>query len=425
MNGLGDHDHRRPAAEAVRLLDRRRRRSSTRSRRSSTTSTRPTRRRSLVGLGVLVVLLVLPRVTTPDARRSSSRSSARPSSRRSSASPTTASRRSASLPQGVPDAEPSRGRSVERRRAAAGRRARHHPRLADRHDRDRDQLRRPARRRGRARPGDDRHRRGEHRGRASSRASPSRRAARAPPSPSSRARKSQVTGLVGAGLVAVLLLFLNSLLADLPQTALAAVVIAAALSLMDLARAAPLLRGAPERAACSRSSRPPASCCSACCRASSSRSCWRSCCSSGATGGRTARCSAASTSVEGWHSVDGLPRRRAAARASSSTAGRRRCSSPTRASFRQQIRRLVREREPALDRPAVRGDHRRRRHRGRDARAARRRAQRGRASTSPSSSCATGSRSSTLRYGLFETLDRDHFYPTLEAALRELQAPEP
>ncbi len=47
--------------------------------------------------------------------------------------------------------------------------------------------------------------------------------------------KSQVTGLVGAGLVAVLLLFLNSLLADLPQTALAAVVIVAALSLMDIA----------------------------------------------------------------------------------------------------------------------------------------------------------------------------------------------
>ncbi len=46
--------------------------------------------------------------------------------------------------------------------------------------------------------------------------------------------KSQATGLVGAGLVAVLLLFLNSLLADLPQTALAAVVIVAALSLMDI-----------------------------------------------------------------------------------------------------------------------------------------------------------------------------------------------
>jgi high affinity sulfate transporter 1 len=47
--------------------------------------------------------------------------------------------------------------------------------------------------------------------------------------------KSQVTGLVGAGLVAVLLLFLNSLLSDLPQTALAAIVIVAALSLTDVA----------------------------------------------------------------------------------------------------------------------------------------------------------------------------------------------
>jgi high affinity sulfate transporter 1 len=46
--------------------------------------------------------------------------------------------------------------------------------------------------------------------------------------------KTQMTGLVGAALVAVLLLFLNGLLADLPQTALAAVVITAALSLMDL-----------------------------------------------------------------------------------------------------------------------------------------------------------------------------------------------
>jgi high affinity sulfate transporter 1 len=46
--------------------------------------------------------------------------------------------------------------------------------------------------------------------------------------------KSQLTGVVGAGVVIVLLLFLNGLLADLPQAALAAVVIAAALSLMDL-----------------------------------------------------------------------------------------------------------------------------------------------------------------------------------------------
>jgi len=47
--------------------------------------------------------------------------------------------------------------------------------------------------------------------------------------------KSQVTGLVGAGTVVMLLLFLSSLLADLPQTALAAVVIAAASSLVDVA----------------------------------------------------------------------------------------------------------------------------------------------------------------------------------------------
>src|SRR6185436_912666 len=50
--------------------------------------------------------------------------------------------------------------------------------------------------------------------------------------------KSQLTGVVGAGVVVVLLLFLNGLLADLPQTALAAVVIAAALSLTDV----PMLR---------------------------------------------------------------------------------------------------------------------------------------------------------------------------------------
>jgi len=47
--------------------------------------------------------------------------------------------------------------------------------------------------------------------------------------------KSQLTGLVGAGLVAVLLVAFPTLLADLPQTALAAVVIAAALSLVDVA----------------------------------------------------------------------------------------------------------------------------------------------------------------------------------------------
>jgi high affinity sulfate transporter 1 len=45
--------------------------------------------------------------------------------------------------------------------------------------------------------------------------------------------KSQLTGLVGAGMVVLLLVFFNGLLADLPNSALAAVVIAAALSLAD------------------------------------------------------------------------------------------------------------------------------------------------------------------------------------------------
>ena len=47
--------------------------------------------------------------------------------------------------------------------------------------------------------------------------------------------KTQLTGIVGAGLVVLLLLFFNGLLADLPNSALAAVVIAAAMSLADFA----------------------------------------------------------------------------------------------------------------------------------------------------------------------------------------------
>ena len=42
------------------------------------------------------------------------------------------------------------------------------------------------------------------------------------------------------------------------------------------------------------------------------------------------------------------------------------------------------------------------------------------ASTWPSSSCAADSAISVGRYGLDATLDRDHFYPTLEAALDDI-----
>jgi len=46
--------------------------------------------------------------------------------------------------------------------------------------------------------------------------------------------RSQLAGVIGAAVVAVMLIFLNDVLSDLPQAALAAVVIAAALSLLDL-----------------------------------------------------------------------------------------------------------------------------------------------------------------------------------------------
>jgi high affinity sulfate transporter 1 len=46
--------------------------------------------------------------------------------------------------------------------------------------------------------------------------------------------KSQLSSVVGAGIVVLLLLFFNSLLSDLPQAALAAILIGAALTLLDL-----------------------------------------------------------------------------------------------------------------------------------------------------------------------------------------------
>ena len=65
-------------------------------------------------------------------------------------------------PAGLPGAERPLD-AGQRRRAAPDRGARHHARLAGRHDRHRDELRRPARRRGPAEPGDDRHRDRERR----------------------------------------------------------------------------------------------------------------------------------------------------------------------------------------------------------------------------------------------------------------------
>ena len=141
--------------------------------------------------------------------------------------------------------------------------------------------------------------------------------------------KSQLTGVVGAGVVVVLLLFLNNLLADLPQAALAAVVIAAALSLLNL--------GALRRYW---SVRPSAVVLSLVASlgviffgvlqgiviAIFSRSC----CSSAGVGGRMVRCSAksrASTGGTAWTCTTAP----AKPPASSYTDGRRRCSSRTQA----------------------------------------------------------------------------------------------
>ena len=87
--------------------------------------------------------------------------------------------------------------------------------------------------------------------------------------------------------------------------------------------------------------------------------------------------------------------------------------------FRQQIRRLVRDAPSPLGRAAVRGDHRHRRHRRRHARAARHRAQRQGVHLA---FVELRSRLHDLvyRYGLFETLDRDHFYDSIDEALADI-----
>ena len=112
--------------------------------------------------------------------------------------------------------------------------------------------------------------------------------------------KSQVTGLVGASVVVLLLLVFNSLLADLPQSALAAVVIAAAFSLMDVAV---LRRYARVRRTALVLSRGGDARCDAV-RGAPGNSFWPLCCrfcfSSAGVGGLTERCWAGSnTSMAG------------------------------------------------------------------------------------------------------------------------------
>ncbi len=231
--------------------------------------------------------------------------------------------------------------------------------------------------------------------------------------------RSQLSNLVGAGLVVVLLLFANSLLADLPQCALAAVVIVAALSLADLAILRRYLEVRRSALAVSLV-------------ASAGvillgvlqgivvavvlaillffrRNWWPH----GAVLGRV-------DEVEGWHDVGAHP---AAEQLPGIVVYR--WEAPlffaNAGSFREEIRRLAREHEPrwiVLQCEAITDV---------DVSAGEMLEQLDDELNAEGIHLAfaelrTRLQELTLRYGLMETLDRDHFYPTLEAALRAVSA---
>ena len=234
--------------------------------------------------------------------------------------------------------------------------------------------------------------------------------------------KSQAAGLVGAGLVVVLLLFLNSLLSDLPQSALAAVVIAAAVSLMNI--------GALRRYASVRISSLLLSLVATlgvvllgvlegivvaiflAVLLFFRRNWWPH----GAVLGEAA-------DGEGWHSVDlhddvrerpGIVVYRWEAPLFFANAG----------AFRQQIRRLVAARQPAwvvLECEAITDI---------DVTAAEMLEQLDRELNASGVHMAfvemrTRLQDLVRRHGLFETLDREHFYPTIGAALADIGDPTP
>ena len=232
--------------------------------------------------------------------------------------------------------------------------------------------------------------------------------------------KSQLAGIVGAGVVVLLVVFFNGLLADLPNA--------------GTGRGGHRRRRLPRRLhACSpecgrcdrprwrsRSSPPPASSSSGCSKASSSPSCCRSCSSSTGTGGRTASCS------------DRCP----AARAGTATrpvtdsrsiptwwcsAGRRRCSSPTAASSPTRSASSCDERQPAwvvLQCEAITDI---------DVTAADMLERLDNELNSKGVHLAFVELRTRLHdlvhdYGLLHTLDRDHFYATIDEALTDIDS---
>ena len=231
--------------------------------------------------------------------------------------------------------------------------------------------------------------------------------------------KTQLTGVVGAALVAALLLFFNSLLADLPQTALAAVVIVAALSLMDVdilrrylrvrksafavslvATAGVMLLGVLQGIVVA---------VALAILLFFRRNWWPH----GAILGRL-------QAGEGWHDVatnpdseqiPGVVVYRWEAPLFFANAG----------SFREQIRKIVRERRPrwvVLQCEAVTDV---------DVTAAEMLEQLDKELNAAGTHLAFAEmrgrlQDLTLRYGLLETLDREHFYPTLDVALEHIAA---
>ena len=231
--------------------------------------------------------------------------------------------------------------------------------------------------------------------------------------------KSQVTGVVGAALVVALLLFLNSLLADLPQAALAAVVIVAALSLMDLSILRRYLRVRKSAFAVSLVATAGVIllgvlqgivvAVTLAILLFFRRNWWPH----GAVLGRV-------DGVGEWHDVDthpdaeqipGIVVYRWEAPLFFANAG----------SFRQQIRKLVRDRRPrwvVLQCEAVTDV---------DVTAAEMLEQLDNELNAEGVHMAFAELRSrlqqlTLRYGLMETLDSEHFYPTLEAAIEGIRA---
>ena len=233
--------------------------------------------------------------------------------------------------------------------------------------------------------------------------------------------KSQVAGVVGAALLVVLLLFFNSLLADLPQSALAAVVIGAALSLVNLPALRRYARARPSSLVLSLV-------------ASLGvivlgvlqgivvaiflavllffrRNWWPH----GAVLGR-------SDTVEGWHDVadlegptevPGVLVYRWEAPLFFANAG----------AFRQQVRKLVQAREPAwvvIQCEAITDI---------DVTAAEMLEQLDTELNAAGRHMAFVELRSRLqdlmrRHGLFETLDRDHFYPSIDTALHAIGEPD-